>query len=267
MAKTKPEHQTKDKKARIFSTNAIFKKNNKGTSNIDSRKRLVGLRLCPTSIKGKTKHRARHQNPHSVAFDETIKESRHAIEERTLSRLENVHNGLVGQVHDIMEHTRQRMEDAESHVDQLRRSLDDDLLELTRKDGTITTVTLGERMKAYRRLLSREQNRLEGLFEQWKEVSKAINDIAIQVFGAQIGKDFTRDPDVENPLHEHVELRALEDKLKAESERAKSGALALGEKAVKVMKASEKDLDSRNKIRMLQICESMFADHDDGATA
>ncbi|KAL8662504.1 MAG: hypothetical protein Q9202_004649 [Teloschistes flavicans] len=256
MAKTKPGHAAKDNKARTFSTSAVFK-NTKPNSNPDNQKRLVGLRLCPGSTKSKPKRTPKLQNPRSVAFDgqcalhslirnahtvtlETILESRQAVEERTLSRLEKVHDGLVGQTHEIMKHTRQRIGEAENHENRLQRPLDDELLELTRKDGSITTVTLGERMKAYRRLLAQERKSLEGLFEQVVEVSQKINAVAITLCGLPEGQDRIKDLDTGRPGKADAELRALKEKLKAEGERAKSGTFALGAKAVKSMTASEK---------------------------
>ncbi|KAI4259384.1 MAG: hypothetical protein LQ352_000793 [Teloschistes flavicans] len=265
MAKTKPGHAAKDNKARTFSTSAVFK-NTKPNSNPDNQKRLVGLRLCPGSTKSKPKRTPKLQNPRSVAFNETILESRQAVEERTLSRLEKVHDGLVGQTHEIMKHTRQRIGEAENHENRLQRPLDDELLELTRKDGSITTVTLGERMKAYRRLLAQERKSLEGLFEQVVEVSQKINAVAITLCGLPEGQDRIKDLDTGRPGKADAELRALKEKLKAEGERAKSGTFALGAKAVKSMTASEKDLDSKQKTRMLQLCERMF-DDDDGEVA
>lgn len=168
---------------------------------------------------------------------EALLESRQAVEERILSRLEKVHDAFVGQTREMMENARQRIEEAESHNDRLQRPLDDELLEFTRKDGSITTVTLGERMKAYRKLFSQEQNRLEQLFKRDVEVSKKINAVAIALFGVPDGQESIKDPDAGR---KNTELQALKEKFEAESERAKSGALALRAKAVKTMAASEK---------------------------
>ncbi|KAL9583832.1 MAG: hypothetical protein Q9212_002483 [Teloschistes hypoglaucus] len=264
MAKIKPGHAGEDSKARTFSTSAIFKKNTKVNSNTDNRKRLVGLRLCPGSIKSKPKHKPKFQNPRSIAFDQTLLESRQAVEDRILSRLEKVHDAFVGQTREMMEDARQRIEEAESQNDRLQRPLDDELLEFTRKDGSITTVTLGERMKAYRKLFSQEQNRLERLFEHGVEVSKKINTVAITLFGVPAGQDSIKDSDGGRGV---TELRALKEKLEAERERAKSSALTLRAKAVKTMTASEKDLAFKHKTRMLRLCETMFEDDDDQVAA
>ncbi|KAL9589986.1 MAG: hypothetical protein Q9203_001224 [Teloschistes exilis] len=190
--------------------------------------------------------------------------SRQAVEDRILSRLEKVYDAFVGQTREMMEYARQRIEEAESQDDRLQRPLDDELLEFTRKDGSITTATLGERMKAYRKLLAQEQKRLERLFQQGVEVSKKINAVAITLFGVPDGQDSIKDLDARR---ENTELRALKENLEAESERAKSDALALGAKAVKTMTACEKDLASKHKARMLRLCETMFDDDDDQVAA
>ncbi|KAL8738985.1 MAG: hypothetical protein Q9181_000267 [Wetmoreana brouardii] len=264
MAKTRPEHAAKGKEARTVSTSAIFKKHDDRPSHKDGQKRLGALRLFPSPDKGKPNRKSEH--PLSVAFSESVEMSRQSIEEKTLSRLDNARDKFVTQTRGIIQQARDRVQEADNSTKDLQKPIDDELLELTRKDGTTITVTLGKRMTAYRKLVNREQERLKELFEQWAEVTKEINSLATKLFGQRGVENFLKDPCAENLGVDDAERRGLMAELEAEKERVRSAALVVGGKAVEAMKASEKDLETKHRTRMLQLCNSIFAEDDDEAT-
>ena len=135
------------------------------------------------------------------------------------------------------------MQNADNSTKTLLRSLDDELLELTRKDGTVVTMTLGKRIDAYRKLVLREKENLNRLFARWDEVSREINGLAVKFFGAEgvekILKSGSGDM-AELPPFVDAEQRALMAEVEAEMERAKVAAAAIGAKAVEAMKTAEK---------------------------
>lgn len=170
-----------------------------------------------------------------------MEKSRQTIEEKTVSQLENVRGELVTQTRDIMQRARNRMQETDESTRDLQTPLHDALLELTRRDGTIATMALGKRLHAYRKLVNREQKRLEGLFEQWADVTKEINGLAVKLFGPEGVENILKDPGTGLPAsNDDVQLQGLMAELEAERERAHAASVAVGEKAVKAMKASEK---------------------------
>ncbi len=134
------------------------------------------------------------------------------------------------------------MQNADNSTKALLRSLDDELLELTRKDGTVVTMTLGKRIDAYRKLVSREKENLNRLFARWEEVSSQINGLAVTFFGAEGVEKILKGGShmAELPPFVDAEQRALMAEVEAELERAKVAAAAIGAKAVEAMKAAEK---------------------------
>lgn len=122
----------------------------------------------------------------------------------------------------------------------ITRPLNDEMLELTRKDGTIIKTTLGKRMSAYRKMVTHEGKTLDRLFEQWTEVSKQINDFAAKVFGSEGPRSLMSNPKAAIAGFETVEERQLVAELEAEKKRVQGAAAAAGEKAIEALKANEK---------------------------
>ena len=169
-----------------------------------------------------------------------VETSRKSIEEKTLSQLDNARDGLIAQARSIMQQARDRMQKVDEHSNTLQKPLKDELLEVTRKNGSITTTTLGKRMGAYREFFNREEKKLEGLFVQWAEVSKQINDFAVEFFGPAALEKFLKDPSAGVPEPENADHRALMAALEAEKKRVQDTALSAGERAIEAMKANEK---------------------------
>ncbi|KAL8842864.1 MAG: hypothetical protein Q9176_002500 [Flavoplaca citrina] len=192
------------------------------------------LQVCgPRSLK-------QDRPTHAVVAD-NVEESRQNIEQGTNARLDNVRDALITQTLSSISEVRERKQKVDNSCKDLERPIDDELLELTRKDGTAVTMTLGKRMDAYRKLLKRENQNLNGLFEQWQEVSKEINSLIIDLFGPEGAESILkRGTHTELPEFDSVEHRALMAEMQAEQEKAQAAAVAIGAKAVKLMKAGEK---------------------------
>ncbi|KAI4278127.1 MAG: hypothetical protein LQ337_001271 [Flavoplaca oasis] len=170
-----------------------------------------------------------------------VEESRQKIEQGTNARLDNVRDALITQTLSSISEVRDRKQKVDNSCKDLERPIDDELLELTRKDGTAVTMTLGKRMDAYRKLLKRENQNLNGLFEQWQEVSKEISSLITDLFGPEAAESILKGgTHTELPEFDSAEHRALMAEIQAEKEKAQAAAVAIGAKAVKLMKTGEK---------------------------
>ncbi|KAL8784669.1 MAG: hypothetical protein Q9213_003839 [Squamulea squamosa] len=223
-----------------ISTSGIFKQHKSHAPLKNGRHHPNGLQSFPIlkSKSSKRKHKTEH--PLSEAFSDAIEHSRQSIENKTKARLDEVRDALITQNRSIMHNARHRIEKVDSSTKDLQRPLDDELLELTRKDGTIVTMTLGKRMDAYRKLINREKENLNKLFEQWQDVSRKINSLASDLFGSEGVESILKGADAELPKLNSAEQRALMAEVEAEKERAQSAAAAIGVKAVKLMRSGEK---------------------------
>ncbi|KAL8928376.1 MAG: hypothetical protein Q9172_000968 [Xanthocarpia lactea] len=265
MAKNRSNPAAGGKAIGYTSTAGIFKQHKSHVQSKDRRQqRPKALRSVPIPKPHKHKHKTQH--PLSEAFSDTIEESRQSIEKRTTSRLNTIRDALISQTHSLMHSARERMQNADNSTKALLRSLDDELLELTHKDGTVVTMTVGKRIDAYRKLLLREKENLNRLFARWEEVSSEINGLAMTFFGAEgvekILKGGSGDK-AELPDFVDVEQRALMVEVETELERAEVAAAAIGARAVEAMKTAEKELTIKHKHNMLQLCNSMFGEEDD----
>lgn len=178
--------------------------------------------------------------PTDANIADNVHESRQKIEEGTKARLANVRDALVSQTHSTVLDVQDRLQKDHSRSKDLQRPLDDELLEITRQDGTVVTMTLGKRIDAYRRLVHREKQNLNSLFEQWQQVSREINTLATELLGSEGSDNILKGIDAVAPDFDGVEQRALTVRLEAERERAQAEAAAIGAKAVKQMKTGEK---------------------------
>lgn len=178
--------------------------------------------------------------PTDANIADNVQESRQKIEEGTKARLADVRDALVSQTHSTVLDVQDRLQKDHNRSKDLQRPLDDELLEITRKDGTVVTMTLGKRIDAYRRLVHREKQNLNSLFEQWQQVSGEINRLATELLGSEGSDNILKGIDAVAPDFDGVEQRALTGRLEAEMERAQAEAAAIGAKAVKQMKTGEK---------------------------
>ncbi|KAL8944041.1 MAG: hypothetical protein Q9211_000747 [Gyalolechia sp. 1 TL-2023] len=258
MARDKTIHTLEHKKARNVSTSEIFKKHNRNTLVKDGRKRLTGLPLFLRPKKRKSKPKPEH--PLSAEFSSAVEDSRKCIEEKNISQLDTARDDLVGQARRVMQHARDRIQEVEDGSNSLQRPLDEEVLELTRKNGTVITTTLGKRMNAYRELVKREEKSLHGLFEQYAEVARQIENFALICFGVSAPEGVLKKPAAGTVEYEDADQRDLVAALEAEKERVRIAAASVSERAVEAMMANEKELKLEDTRRLQQICESMFAD-------
>ncbi|KAL8766469.1 MAG: hypothetical protein Q9209_006763 [Squamulea sp. 1 TL-2023] len=221
-----------------ISTSGIFKQHKSYAPLKHGRQHPTDLPAFPVKKSKKRKHKTEH--PLSKAFSDTIDDSCQTIENKTKARLDKVCDALNSQTRSIMHEARDRMEKADHSTKYLQRPLEDELLELTRKDGTIVTMTLGKRMDAYRKLVNREKENLNHLFEQWQDVSREINGFATTLFGSKGVESILNGTDAVPPELESAEQRALVAEMEAAKERARCAAKAIGTKAVKLMRTGEK---------------------------
>ncbi|KAI4228983.1 MAG: hypothetical protein L6R36_001220 [Xanthoria steineri] len=238
MAKDRAYPAPGGKTVGFTSTSAIFKKHKSHVQSKDERRRPMGLQSPSIPTHSKRKHRPEH--PLLGAFSDNVHESRQKIEEGTKARLANVRDALVSQTHSTVLDVQDRLQKDHSRSKDLQRPLDDELLEITRQDGTVVTMTLGKRIDAYRRLVHREKQNLNSLFEQWQQVSREINTLATELLGSEGSDNILKGIDAVAPDFDGVEQRALTVRLEAERERAQAEAAAIGAKAVKQMKTGEK---------------------------
>ncbi|KAL8901542.1 MAG: hypothetical protein Q9192_000486 [Flavoplaca navasiana] len=237
MGKDRSNPAPPGKSVGFASTSGIFKKLGADPKSKDGRQR-------PLSATKPNKRRHRTEHPLSSIFTvvaDNVEESRQKIEHGTNARLNNVRDALIAQTLSSISEVRDRKQKVDNSCKDLERPIDDEVLELTRKDGTAVTMTLGKRMDAYRKLLKRENQNLNGLFEQWQEVSKEINSLITDLFGPEGAESILKGgTHTELPEFDSVEHRALMAEMQAEQEKAQAAAVAIGAKAVKLMKTGEK---------------------------
>lgn len=170
----------------------------------------------------------------------SVEYSRKIIEEKSTSQLNVAQDALISEMRSVMEVTRGRRQEVDLNTSNITRPLNDEILELTRKDGAVITTTLGKRLTAYRKLLMHEEKTLNGLFEQWAEVSKQMNDFATKVFGPVAAKSIMSHPETDITDFETGEEQELLGRLEAEKERVEGAATAASDKAMRAVKANEK---------------------------
>lgn len=255
MAGDKTSHALKGKKARKSSTSGIFKKHRGNTPVKDSRKRLNGPPFFLRPRKRKPKPKPEH--PLSVEFSSVwndllgksnteivmlgaVENSRKCIEKMNTLQLNSARDGLIVQAQGIVQHAQDRIREGDNSNNSLRRPLSDEVLELTQKNGTVITTTLGKRMNAYRELVKREEKRLEGLFEKHAEVSSEIENFALDCFGSTSSELILKNSAAETLKFDNTDQRELAAALEAEKERVQKAADAVGEKAIEAMRANEK---------------------------
>lgn len=185
---------------------------------------------------------------------ENIEESRQRIEKQTTARLATVRDDLVTEMHTIVQDARDQTQRIDSSSEDVQRPLDDELLEFTRMDGTVVTMSLGKRMNAYRKLFNREQQNWDRLSTEWQEVTQEINDLATEIFGPKGVESILKSTGAGLPESSKQEEPALVAELEAEKERARVAAAAIGAKAIKKMKTGEK---VRPSAEMLQLSGSL----------
>ncbi|KAL8813356.1 MAG: hypothetical protein Q9200_000312 [Gallowayella weberi] len=260
MGKNRSHPAPGDKAARYVSTSSTFKKYGTHLPIKDNR-RYNGLRQFPFSETSKRKRRTEH--PLSEAFSGTIEESRRSIDNQISSRLGTVRDTFIAQTHTVLQETRDQVQKVDSSSKDLQRPLEDELLEFTRKDGTVVTMTLGKRMNAYRKLVDQEKENLDRLSMQWQEVSKEINNFVTQLFGPEGIESILRGgTDAIMVEMDGAEQQALMARLEREKERARIAAAEIGAKAIMMMKQGEKDLTVKHKNNMLQLCHSIFGEEE-----
>ncbi|KAL8853218.1 MAG: hypothetical protein Q9221_001952 [Calogaya cf. arnoldii] len=238
MAKERAYPAPKGKLVGSTSTSGISKKHKFHVQLKNGHQHPTGPQYPSVPKSNKRKHRTQH--PLSGLFSDNIEDSRQKIWEGTKARLDDVRDALVSQAHSTMHDLQERMQKDYNSTKDLQRPLDDELLELTRKDGTVVTMTLGKRIDAYRKLVNREKQTLNKLFEQWQEVSREINTFTTELFGSESAENILKGTDTEVPGFDSAEQRALMAELDAEMERARTAAAAIGAKAVKLMQTGEK---------------------------
>ncbi|KAL8673477.1 MAG: hypothetical protein Q9168_002083 [Polycauliona sp. 1 TL-2023] len=237
MAKDRPSPAQR-RKSDYTSASGIFKKSKSHAKSHNERHRPTSLQAPPIPKTKKRKHKAEH--PLSAAFSNNIEDSRQKIEQETTARLDDVHDTLVTQIQSSVHNVQNRLSKSDSSNKDLDRPLDDELLELTRKDGTIVTMTLGKRIDAYRKLLKREKQNLARLFEQWQTCSQEIDTLTMELFGPAADTHKSATTHTERPEFENAEQLALMAEMRAEIQRAQTDAAAIGAKAIELMRTGEK---------------------------
>ncbi|KAL8972612.1 MAG: hypothetical protein Q9183_000446 [Haloplaca sp. 2 TL-2023] len=263
MAKTRPTVKPKGKDPRTISTSALFKHRDQIPRK--ERRKLTGLRLLPSSRIHKPRRKPQH--PLSATLDETLQKSHTTFEEKSQSRLDNIRDRLITQTQVILEDARNRILEATNSSQDLQKPIEEAVLEFTHKDGTVTATSLGDRMHAYRKMVNREQKKLDELFTQRADVEKSIDDLFAEILGSKDSQDFFKAPKAVTPMPDQVAQERLLEELEAEKQRVKDASEALGKKAIKAMEAGEKELGTKYKQQMqklwLQLCQSMDAENDD----
>ncbi|KAI4156589.1 MAG: hypothetical protein L6R39_001099 [Caloplaca ligustica] len=255
MAKTKPTHRPDGKQARTISTTGIFKKRESDTTAGGGRKGLVGSGLPPLSKK--RKHKLKPEHWLSKEFSgrqsslqkiigadklllESVEDARKQVESTIISELDSARDGLITQAQSTLRKARDRVQEVDVSTDDMTKPLLDEVLELTRKDGSVITSTLGKRMKAYREMVIREQKTLDALFEQWADVSRQIDDWATKHSGPRDATGIMSNSDTNMAESDTTDQRGLVARLEAERKRVLDAAAAAGEKAMRAVKANEK---------------------------
>lgn len=260
MGKDNTIHVLEGKKACKVSTSGIFKKRESDTAIKDGHKRLRDLPLFLRPKKRKPKPKPEH--PLSAEFSSAVEDSRKCIEEKNTSQLDSARDDLIFQALGTMQHARNRMQQAHDSDKSLQRPLDDELLELTSRNGAVITMTLGKRMNYYRKLVKKEEDKMDGLFEQYAKVSSQIQNMSMNYSGFSALETASKKPRAKTPRFENVDQRDLVAALEAEKERVWKAAGSVGEKAIAAMRANEKELQLQDKRRLQQLCESMFGEDD-----
>ncbi|KAL8841030.1 MAG: hypothetical protein Q9170_001055 [Blastenia crenularia] len=175
-----------------------------------------------------------------MALSGGVEQSRASIEKKITFQLNAARDGLATQTRGIVQQAKGRIQEVDDSSKSWQNPLHDELLEFTRKNGSIVTTTLGKRMSTYRDLVRREEKRLHGLHEQYAQVSKRIEDFTTKHLGTMPLESLLKKPTAETPEWEDLDRQNLKAALEAEKRRVEDTASSVGEKAMEAMKANEK---------------------------
>ncbi|KAI4137833.1 MAG: hypothetical protein LQ341_004968 [Variospora aurantia] len=169
-----------------------------------------------------------------------LEQARKHIMERAVAELDTTHDELVARTRSTAQEAWSRMQTMDASIHDIARPLDNEVLELTRKDGIVFNSTLGKRMNAYRHYVKREEEVLRGLYGQWSDVSRQIDDFASKYLGHSSEGGVIFAPTADDAEFEFAEHQNLVTMLKGEKQRVLDIAAAAGEKAMKAVRANEK---------------------------
>ncbi|KAL8645086.1 MAG: hypothetical protein Q9210_006904 [Variospora velana] len=255
MAKT-GSAQVESKNRRLVSTSGIFKTHRNRMQHKGERESLGRLQLRISPPKRKSQRKNEHRL--SKEFSGNIEQAGKHIMERAVSELDTARDELVARTRSTAQEAWSRMQTVDASIYDIAKPLDNEVLELTRKDGTVFNPTLGKRINAYRHFVKREEEVLCGLYGQWSDISRQIDDFARQYLGHSRVRGVVFAPTADDAGFESAEHQNLVTMLKGEKQRVLDIAAAAGEKAMKAVRANEKQLKLENQQRMQEIYDSMF---------
>ena len=154
--------------------------------------------------------------------------------------MQSVHKDLTAEADKIGQHAQEQMQAIAQKSNDILKPLDDEILELVRKDGAVITVSLKERLDFYRKLIAKEEKSLVELSRELAKVQKEIDDFAVEVFGAAGAKILRHVQDGKVPRLESAEQKQIEDEVEREQKHCLDAVAKLGEEAIKEMKGAEK---------------------------
>ncbi|KAI4113825.1 MAG: hypothetical protein LQ345_005281 [Seirophora villosa] len=210
------------------------------------------------------KRKREHKNEHRLVkkFSGHVEEARKHIKERAESELNTARDRLVAQIRTTSQEALGKMQKVDASTQDIARPLVNEVLELTRKDGTMFSSTLGKRISAYRHFVKREEEVLYGLCGRWSDLSRQIDDFASRYFGPGRVRSVVCAPATDDAGFETAEHQSLVAMLEQEKMRVLNIAAAAGERARKAVRANEKQLKLENQQRMQEIYDSMFDEGD-----
>ena len=125
--------------------------------------------------------------------------------------------------------------------DELTRPLAEEKLQFTGKDGKPSgIVLLGDRMKRFKKVITREEKELTALWTEWAEVQKLIAGVGVELLGSQAADLLVHQSGENAAGTGSAESGQIAQEIEKEKENLKQEIEMMGNELIEKMYTSEK---------------------------
>lgn len=183
----------------------------------------------------------------SSAFHESLEGARTHVLNTGKAAFDEVHEVLIQKVAENKANDRSFLENISRNVAALSVPLAEEKIETTvkRKNRRVPEVVeIGKRVDQFRQTIESEENKLEDYWKQWESLQNEFVKFAAQVFGGDAIKEKEEDEGY------RVDMQLLDAEHTTQMNTLLEELDEVGHDAIKMMKASEKEIDVKaDKVR------------------
>ncbi|MCJ1361595.1 hypothetical protein MMC16_000695 [Acarospora aff. strigata] len=260
MAKQETKVKSKPKPKKVVSTSAIFKQKKpaapEGKSKASHTKPSKTAAACSNKNARQTRasdRKRREEHPLSVAFSDSIEESRGSIQARTFASIDSTQAALLDRLNAVSATSDAMLEAATATKNIIFKPLSEEQLAVTTTtDGkkVSETVSLGTRMEDFRTLVDTKSKELRALWKEWTAVRQEIIALGIDVLGPEafegqaVGDDASLETETRSKSEFAREKEKLLGEFETERKRLETEVHDMSLEAIQKMEACEKEFDT-----------------------